>query len=230
MNAIFASSLVADVVLRWLERPLKTRGNALMLRTVFSVLLLCATFTLISCAGGAGIAMSAADRTANPRVTVRSSVQLPDQFSYQERGAGVGTLFGVIGALAEASVRSSAPPNEAMQMLALMKSSDIAVPDILRAEFIRAVKSRGGIRLTEATTAADADAELSLVVNLCGLGRSHLYGKQLHPTFNVTASMQRRDGSWSGAKPSTSRRRPLTTRRLSPLMSTNKTLQSCAKS
>lgn len=166
-----------------------------MLRTVFSVLLLCATFTLISCAGGAGIAMSAADRTANPRVTVRSSVQLPDQFSYQERGAGVGTLFGVIGALAEASVRSSAPPNEAMQMLALMKSSDIAVPDILRAEFIRAVKSRGGIRLTEATTAADADAELSLVVNLCGLGRSHLYGKQLHPTFNVTASMQRRDGS-----------------------------------
>ncbi len=166
-----------------------------MLRTLFSALLLGAIFALVACAAGSGVAMKAADKAANLRVTVKTDVQLPDQFAYQERGVGVGALFGLVGALVEAGARSSAPPNEAAQMLALMKSSNIAVANILRAELIQAVKSKGSVRLAEAATAADADAELSLVVNLYGFGRTHLLGTQLHPTFNVTASMQRRDGS-----------------------------------
>ncbi|MCY7315096.1 MAG: hypothetical protein LH480_05600 [Rubrivivax sp.] len=162
------------------------------LRHLFSFLLLSATLALAACAGGPSVSMTAADRTAIKQVAVLGDIKLPDAFSYQERGAGAGAMFGLIGALAEASARSSAPPSEAAQMQALIKSNDIVVGNILRAEFIRAANARDGIRFADSAAAADAD--LTLTVNMFGFHRAHVLGAQLYPIYNVTASMKRRDG------------------------------------
>jgi hypothetical protein len=172
----------------------QTNGHNMTLRrSLLSLWLPSATLALAACAGGPGVSMKPADRVATRVVSVSTDIKLPDQFSYQERGAGIGALFGVAGALVEASARSSEPPSEATQMQALLKSNNIVVPAILRAEFIRAANARGGIQFSDGAVAADA--ELFLTINVFGFGRTHLLGGQLHPVLNVTASMKRRDGS-----------------------------------
>jgi hypothetical protein len=162
-------------------------------RSLITSTLLAAAAGLSACASGPRVSMNAADRAAIRLVAVSADIKPPTRFSYQERGAGVGALFGVAGALAEASARPAAPAGEAGQMLALLESNQIVVQEIVRAEFIRAANARGGMRFVEA--AGEADAELFLAIDMFGFGRTHLLGTQLHPIFNATATMKRRDGS-----------------------------------
>jgi hypothetical protein len=166
-----------------------------MLNRILPILSHVALFTtLVGCAGGPSISMSDSDRAAIKTVAIASEVQIKPEFSFQEKGAGMGAVFGVVGAVVEVMATQPATPlSNGNQILAMMKANNISVQEIVKAEFTRAATARGATKFTE--TSDSADATLSLTINLHGLGRTHLLGGQLHPVLNVSATMKNPSGS-----------------------------------
>lgn len=147
---------------------------------------------LAACAGGPSVSMKDADRAAIKTVWVKPDVAMPDAFSYQARGAGMGAVFGLIGALVEVS--TSKPANEGQALRQAAIGSGTTVQALVREAFTKEANALGAMRFTQDAAEA-ADATVALQVNVYGFGRTHLLGELLHPTFNVTATMQRLDGT-----------------------------------
>jgi hypothetical protein len=67
------------------------------------------------------------------------------------------------------------------------------VPQIVKAEFIRAAGARSTMRFAEGDGAADA--RLSLAVDAYGYGQTQGFSALLYPMMRVTATLKRRDGT-----------------------------------
>lgn len=151
---------------------------------------------LSGCVGAPTVSMGAADRLTIKVVSVSKEVQLPAQFNFHERGAGIGAVFGLVGALVEHAATSGnpvGPESNGSLILRALKNNNISVQDIVRTEFIKEATGRGSLKVVD--TAVAPDAVLSLVINSYGLGRTHAFGEQLHPVLNVSASMKKPDGT-----------------------------------
>jgi hypothetical protein len=166
-----------------------------MLRRPFSAFVVIASVSaLVACAGGPAVTMQAADRASIKVVNVTPDVQVKQDFSFQEKGAGMGAVFGVVGAVVEASAaKPAAPLGPKEQLLAMMKANNISLQEIVKTEFVRAASSRSTVKFAEG--AAPADANLSMSINVQGLGRTHLLGEMLHPILNITATLKKPDGT-----------------------------------
>ena len=154
-----------------------------------------ASFLLLAgCAGGPGQSLSAADR-ALVRSAQVGDVKVTQPMSYQAKGAGVGAVFGIVGAVAESAARSSAPPDEATSVARAIGPDHAVLRDVVKAEFIRAASQRSGIEFVDGQGSAPAPSpRLDLTVNLYGFGRSHLLASQVQPILNLTATLTATDG------------------------------------
>lgn len=180
--------------------------NLSFLRTGAKVALPIVMAVLLSaCASNPSTTMSAGDRAAIKTVKINPAVQLPEKMFYHGRGQSIAMVGGAIGGAIAAA--TAAGPSE--QIVAKMSASKISVPDILKTEFKRATESTG---LTVVDPAAASDAEITLQVNVYGLGQSNGFSS-LYPMMNVSAVMKKNDGSIAWQK----------TDYASPLNSDNKT-------
>jgi hypothetical protein len=152
-----------------------------------------ASFALLSgCAGGPGQSLSAADR-ALVRSAQVGDIKVTQPMSYQAKGAGVGAVFGILGAVAESAARSSAPPDEANSLARAVGPDHALLKEVVKTEFVTAASQRSGIEFVDGPGSAPA-ARLDLTVNLYGFGRSHLLASQVQPLLNMTATLTGADG------------------------------------
>jgi hypothetical protein len=163
------------------------------IRTLLAGSVLMMVGLLVGCSGAPKVPLAASDRASIKVVNLASAVSLPEKFNYQARGAGMGMMFGLLGALVEVAAASKEPPSEPAQILLAMKANNISFEEIVKAEFLKAAKAVPGMSFNEGASASDA--ELSLTLNSVGFGRTHLLGYTLHPTLILTAVMKRPDGT-----------------------------------
>lgn len=160
------------------------------LRSLRLVLSASLTALLAACAGGPSVTLSAADRAAIRTVSMREAPKVPEAMQFQARS--MGAMFGLAGAAVEAAATRDAPADPASQLRAAMRSAGIDVGAILKDEFSRAAAARGAFVVQAG--GEPAPAELGLVINNYGWGRTHLMGADLHPIVNVTATLRRPGG------------------------------------
>jgi hypothetical protein len=136
--------------------------------------------------------MAAADRASLTTVSMQSAPRLPAEMFFHGRAESAGAIAGVIGAVLVANAAKE--PKE--QILETMKTNGIELPTILRTEFFKAAAARGIFSLAETGTAAQGD--LSLVVNVYGLGQTQGFSALLYPMINVSATLKKPNGeiSW----------------------------------
>lgn len=145
--------------------------------------------TLTGCGGTSGVKMSAQDRSTLHTVAVNPNVPMPQEMFYYGMAQNFATtLGGVVGALAGAAAGDE--PRD--QLLAVMKANNISIPETVRSEFGKELERSTPLRIADTGTAADA--ELSLAVNLYGLGIAHGFSSTLYPTLGVTATLKKPDG------------------------------------
>ncbi len=156
---------------------LRTGAKALLPLVMAALLSACATST----------PMGAADRAAIKTIKIDPSVTLPEKMFYHGREQSLAAVGGALGAMLGSD--STAGPSAAI--VAKMKEANISLPDILAAEFKRAVEGAG---LTVVDPATASDAEVTLVVQFYGLGQTHGFSA-LYPTMKVAATMKKADGT-----------------------------------
>lgn len=151
------------------------------------ILPLIAAVVLSGCASAPTTSLSSADRAAIKTIGVSPAVTLPPEMFYHGPGQSAAMVFGPIGG----AIASQTAQGPAAQIVAKMKESNISVQEILKSEFAR-VASTNGFAVVDG--AAPADANLTLSVNMYGLGQSHGFS-DLYPIINVTAILKKNDGT-----------------------------------
>jgi hypothetical protein len=151
------------------------------------------SFTLLSgCVGGPGQSLSTADR-ASLRSAQVGEIKVAQPLSYQGKGAGMGAVFGIVGALAESAAQSSGPADEGTLLARAIGPDHALLKEVVKTEFVAAASQRSGIAFVEGQASAPA-ARLDLTVNVYGFQRSHLLASQVQPMLNLTASLSAADG------------------------------------
>lgn len=166
--------------------------------TAAAALIAALVSVLAGCAGGPSVALSDADRAAIQTARVRN-VTVTQPMSYQARGAGMGVVFGIVGALAEAGARgASGPSDEATRLAAAIGPDNALIKDVAKIEFIRAANARGGIQFVDGADQA-AQASLDLTIDNYGLGRTHMLASEVVPMLTLSAKVTGPDGRvlWS---------------------------------
>jgi hypothetical protein len=144
---------------------------------------------LLAACANAPVAMTASVRDQVHTVSVDPAVTLPPDMYYQGPGQTGLMMLGIVGALASQS--SAATPKARLH--AVMDEHHISVQEILAAEFAKQANAASTMKFVVGTE--PADARVSLVVNLYGIVQSQGFGTTLYPTFNITATMTRADGT-----------------------------------
>ena len=104
---------------------------------------------------------------------------------FHGRAQSFAALGGVVGAALYES-----PKAPALQLRDVMKSNGIDLPSILKREFFAAAQGT----LSQAESAASAQGELTLTINMYGLGQTQGFSALLYPVLNVTATVRKPDG------------------------------------
>jgi hypothetical protein len=147
-----------------------------------------AVLATVGCAGLSKVSMSSADRAQTKIITVQADDKMPEEMFYHGMGQSVAGAFGAVGAVVGASMAE----DPKAQIIATMKSSNISLPSIVQAEFVKAMQAQNEFRL--AGDGMAADAEMVLFINVYGLGQSTGFSG-LYPLLNVSASLRKPDGT-----------------------------------
>jgi len=160
-----------------------------MKRYVIASTLIVGQVVMAGCVGLSDVKMSTVDREQTKTVKVRAENKLPDIGSVNpSHGAVAGGVGGAAGILLASAISS-----DGGQIQVTMKSNNIDLPAILRDEFEKALRSRGGFSIVDEN--APADAEMVLFVNKCGFLPVHGSRSVLYPFMNVSASLRKPDGT-----------------------------------
>lgn len=155
---------------------------------------LCALFVaaafLTGCASVPSKTLATDERAALKTIRVNPNVELPKEMFYHGRAQSFAAAGGLVGALVADSLDVTKEPARAI--LATMKAKQISLPEIVKAEFQRAANG-GPMKFAE--NAAQADGELTLTVQMYGLGQTQGFSALLFPTLKLTASIKKNDGT-----------------------------------
>ncbi|MFL6699966.1 MAG: hypothetical protein ACJ8GJ_22575 [Vitreoscilla sp.] len=149
---------------------------------------LAASLLLAACAN-APVAIGDNVRASVHTVSVDPAVTLPADMYYQGPGQTGMMMLGVFGALAAQG--TAATPKARLQ--AAMDANSISVQQIVAAEFAKQASAASPMKFVVGND--PADARVKLVVNMYGIAQSQGFGTTLYPTFNVTATMTKADGT-----------------------------------
>ena len=163
-------------------------NDRLMISRAATAVVVSVSLLLAACAN-APVAMPENVRAGVHTVSVDPQVKLPPDMYYQGPGQSGMMMLGVIGALAAQG--TAATPKARLH--AVMDENHISVQEILAAEFAKQANAATAMRF--AVGNEPADAQVSLVVNMYGIAQSQGFGTTLYPTFSVTATMTRPDGT-----------------------------------
>lgn len=146
---------------------------------------------LVGCATSPTVQLSESDKSAVKTVTIAPVVSMPKEMFFSGRAqavsAGVG---GALGAIIGGALAKKEPQG---QLAAVMEAKAISIPEIVKAEFGNQLINSGRMRIVP--DKANADGEVSLAVNMYGLGQTQGLSSLLYPVINVTATLTRSDGS-----------------------------------
>lgn len=149
---------------------------------------ICALIVLLTaCAGAPTVNLSDADRARVKTVSIKPEVTMPQEMFYQARAQGIGAAFGLLGALATQGAANE--PKE--QVPVIMKNNGIEVPNILRVELEKALRTSS---LQVVPPESKADAEISLQVAVYGYAQKNGLSNTVYPMINVSATMKSPDG------------------------------------
>jgi hypothetical protein len=160
-----------------------------MQRKITQVACLAVILAVTGCAGVPSVEMSSVDRGRIKDIRVRADSKMPEEMFFHSRTESFAAGFGgVIGAVA---VQGASNESKA-QIIRTMKSSNIDLPTIVKSEFQKALRARGGVNL--ASDNSPTAAVLTLTVNIYGLGQTQGFSSLLYPLLSVTASLRQPDG------------------------------------
>ncbi len=144
---------------------------------------------LLAACANSPVAMSDNVRASVHTVSVDPVVTLPADMYYQGPGQTGMMMLGVIGALAAQG--TAATPKARLH--AVMDANNISVQDIVAVEFAKQASAATPMKFVVGND--PADARVKLVVNMYGIAQSQGFGTTLYPSFNITATMTKADGT-----------------------------------
>lgn len=154
------------------------------------ILVLTVASLLTACAGLPDHHLSAADRATVKNVSLNPAIELPKElmFHTHEQAIAPFIFYGVgIPAAKERSQRI------AREIVSTMNRNNISIRAIVKTEFKRALVAVPSITLTDDNV--NADAQLSLRVELVGLMHPHGVTFLLYPLMKISATMKKKDGT-----------------------------------
>lgn len=145
---------------------------------------------LTACAGLPSHSLNAADRAAVSTVSINPTIALPKQLAFHSRRESLMMgAFGMIGALLSVDDAK----DSARDVVSTMNRHNISIRTIAKTEFKRALVAIPSLKITD--DKANADAELTLEVDMVGLSQTHGLSARLYPTMRLSATMKKKDGT-----------------------------------
>lgn len=137
-------------------------------------------------------AMSDADRAAVQSVYISPDVKKVDKPFYYGPTAAIGSLFGVVGALATMDKTA----DEATQLKEFAEKNNILIENIVREELSSAIRASGKLPLSD--SAAGASATITINIKQYGFSLPNGFSRQLVPILFVQCTMTDKSGKVIG--------------------------------
>ena len=160
---------------------------------VTAVLVSCVVASLGGCAGAPSISASASDRAKISSARINPTVEITPKPFYQGREQSFAFIGGAVGAVVAGQAAAGAVDAQTAIVTA-MRNQRVDIGEIVRAEFARAAEAGTPMRFTTDTASA-VDGVVLLKVDVWGLGQTQGLSATLFPTFGVSATLRRTDGT-----------------------------------
>lgn len=149
--------------------------------------------SVCGCAGVPSISPSASERARLSSARVDPTIEITPKPFYQGREQSFALVGGAVGAVLAGPAAADAVDAQTA-IVTVMRDQHVELGEIVRAEFVRAAEAETQMRFTSDPGAA-VDGVVSLKVDVWGLGQTQGFSATLFPTFGVSATLRRTDGT-----------------------------------